>query len=90
MVIFHSYLNVYQRVMDFQRFPSPVEVPEKFLASETGHQALVGMDAERGCVARVSARAKSHEVCQARGGVAVIWDFYGKMSLSENRVYSQL
>ncbi|CAK9002219.1 unnamed protein product [Durusdinium trenchii] len=28
-------------------------------------KALVGMDAERGCVARISARAKSGDVCQA-------------------------
>ncbi|OLQ05296.1 Coatomer subunit gamma-2 [Symbiodinium microadriaticum] len=27
-------------------------------------KALVGMDAERGCVARVSARAKSADICQ--------------------------
>eukprot|EP00439_Symbiodinium_sp_Y106_P017329 s728_g2.t1 len=34
-------------------------------------KALVGMDAERGCVARVSARAKSADICQVVLQVAV-------------------
>lgn len=36
-------------------------------------KALVGMDAERGCVARVTARAKGAEVCQAAQAICGLW-----------------